>query len=126
MINPPTWVVIQHGGSSVEKYEHSFDTKREALDYIKDAKKHTYDCDGPFEVPGNGSLLLVSWEIGRSQTSLYVRAITKPEYNQLLRLMVKSKKEGKIDKFSIEDVSKDAKTIGESYNDIQKEIDSGR
>lgn len=45
------WLVMQHGGSSVEMYPHLFDTEAEAEEYIKDAwDGGAYHCDGPFEL----------------------------------------------------------------------------
>ena len=48
---PAIYAVIQTGGSTHEHYMHSFSEERAAAAYMKKAKRASYQCIGPFEIP---------------------------------------------------------------------------
>ena len=58
------FAVIQFGGTKDEQYLHSFSKKRAATNYMRQAKRASYQCIGPFSIllAAEGNLARVAKE----------------------------------------------------------------
>jgi hypothetical protein len=53
------WLVVQQGGASGEWYAGTYNSKKEADRAIKNHKRATYNCIGPYEIPSELSAIFI-------------------------------------------------------------------